>query len=422
MSNYLAIATVTATLQRTLAAGVLADVPSATATAVRPDHAAPGLPAGAGVNVYLYQVTPNTAWRNADLPTRDGRGNVVQRPRIALDLHYLLTFHGSEAALERQRVLGSVVRTLHARPYLTREAIRETLLDPHYDFLAETADNPAADLAEEVELVKLTPVPLNLEELSKLWSILLQTTHILCMVYVGTVVLIEAEETPRRALPVRERDIRVFPWQRAVIDRVVSDGGPAAPIEMGGTILIEGSQLAGSIDDVRVGGASLQPVAGFVTPSRLAVALTDPELRAGVQGVQVAYENGSESNVAALVLRPLITVDPSGVTDAEIPIDFDPAVGRAQRVELYLNQLIAFPDVERRAYSFRAPADNGITDPLVDETDRVTFAISGVEPDTYLVRVRVSGAENVLEASAGGSPALGYYTGPTVDVPEITSP
>ncbi len=419
MSNYLAVATVTATLQRTLAATLPGDVTAATATAVRPTEKGDGLPS-AGVNVYLYQVTPNTAWRNSDLPARDGRGGVVQRPRIALDLHYLLTFHGTDSDLQPQRVLGSVARTLHARPHLTREAIRETILDPQYDYLAETADTPASDLAEDIELVRFTPAPLSLEELSKLWSILLQVSHRLCMVYVATVVLIEAEETPRRALPVRERDIRVFPFQRAVIECVVSDAGPSAPIEMGSTMLIEGSQLAGAIDSVRVGDAELQPVAGSVTPSRLAVALTESALRAGVQGVRVIYQNGSETNVAALVLRPVIVVDQPSVTAAEIPIDFDPAVGRSQPVELYLNQLVGSPAVEPLAYSFKAPAGGaGVSPPSASPpaatTTRIIFEISGVEPGTYLVRVRVSGAESVLQT--GGSPTPGTYIGPTVDVP-----
>ena len=69
-----------------------------------------------GVNVFLYQVTPNAAWRNADLPTRRANGDLIQRPQAALDLHYLLTFYGDESLLQPQRVLGSVVRTLHCGP------------------------------------------------------------------------------------------------------------------------------------------------------------------------------------------------------------------------------------------------------------------------------------------------------------------
>ncbi len=75
-------------------------------------------------------------------------------------------------------MLGSVARTLHARPYLTREAIRDAILDPEFAYLAGTTDTPASDLADEIELVKFTPIPFSLEELSKLWSVLLQTTYL----------------------------------------------------------------------------------------------------------------------------------------------------------------------------------------------------------------------------------------------------
>ena len=49
------------------------------------------------VNIFLYQVTPSAAWRNEDLPTRNSDGGRVSRPRIGLDLHYLITFYGAEA-------------------------------------------------------------------------------------------------------------------------------------------------------------------------------------------------------------------------------------------------------------------------------------------------------------------------------------
>jgi len=46
-----------------------------------------------------------------------------------------------------------------------------------------------------------------LEEMSKLWSVLLQTPYLLSMVYTATVVLIEADVTPRGGLPVRSRTV-----------------------------------------------------------------------------------------------------------------------------------------------------------------------------------------------------------------------
>ncbi|MBN9511563.1 MAG: DUF4255 domain-containing protein, partial [Alphaproteobacteria bacterium] len=95
MSNALAIATVTETLLQLLQQRLdVSQVPGALVTALPPDSAS-GLP-NPGVNIFLYQVSPNLALRNADLPTRAADGTLLRRPRTALDLHYLLTFYGDE--------------------------------------------------------------------------------------------------------------------------------------------------------------------------------------------------------------------------------------------------------------------------------------------------------------------------------------
>jgi hypothetical protein len=217
MSNHLAIATVTTGLLRYLQGAVGADVGNATVTAVRPDGPNAGLPQ-VGVNLFLYQVTPNTTWRNHDLPTRRGDGSLTQRPQIALDLHYLLTFYGDETLLEPQRILGSAVRALHVRPVLTRQEIRSAV--------AATAFLAGSDLADEIETVKLSPQPLTLEELSKLWSVLFQTPYTLSMAYDASVVLITADHQPQMAPPVITPHIQVFP--------AVAPAAPAAPDTLAG--------------------------------------------------------------------------------------------------------------------------------------------------------------------------------------------
>ncbi len=209
MSNYLAIATATATLQQVLLASLSADVPGADATTLRPDSNSLSTPGNFGVNIYLYQANRSVAWRNNDLPTRSSVGQVVQRPRLALDLHYLLTFYGEEETLQPQRILGSVARTLHGQPILTRDLIQATI-----DAAVAGDENHylgGSDLAEEIERVKFTPIPLSLEELSKLWSVFFQTPYTLSMAYLATVVFVESSETPVLTLPVQERSIVVTP-------------------------------------------------------------------------------------------------------------------------------------------------------------------------------------------------------------------
>src|SRR6266545_1814714 len=158
MSNHLAIATVTATLRDLVFSAVSADVPGADVTMVRPDGTGSGVPT-TGANIFLYQVTPSAAARNEDLPTRSQDGTLVRRPRVGLDLHYLLTFYGSETQLIPQRLLGSASRVIHAKPVLTRPQV-DTSVSAR-PFLA------GSNLSSDIELVKFTQLPLTLEELSR---------------------------------------------------------------------------------------------------------------------------------------------------------------------------------------------------------------------------------------------------------------
>lgn len=204
MSNYLAIATVTATLKDLLQEAVAEIIPDVHVeiSTERPDKDIPENEAR--VNIFLYQVLNNTAWRNMDLPTRRRDGTLRQRPQVALDLYYLLSFYGNQRDLVPQRLLGRAVSALHTEPILARTKIQETINTVSY--LAES------DLAEQVELVKFTPLPLNLEELSKLWSLLVYNSpYALSVTYKASVVLIEEQITLSQTPTVREPKLHVTP-------------------------------------------------------------------------------------------------------------------------------------------------------------------------------------------------------------------
>ena len=428
MSNYLAIATVTAALGQTISPAVQSAVSGAKITTQRPDKAATATP-DPHVNLYLYQVVPNTAWRNADLPTRRSDSTLVQRPQTALNLHYLLTFFGEETELVPQRLLGSTASVLHARPVLTREAIGRLIQNiqqnPNHihPFLIDS------DLAEQVELVKFALLPLNLEELSKLWSIFFQTPYSLSVAYQASVVLIEEEETPQAALPVRAPKLYVVPFRQPVIEQAIAEEGADQPIVAGSTLVIRGQRLRGDVTQVRVGGVEVEPASEDVGDTRISLPLSSlpaGSLRAGVQGVQVVHlmmmgdpptlHRGFESNVAAFVLRPTVTVEAPNAT--EVTVTFNPEVGRTQRVVLMLNEFNPPSDRAPRAYSFKAPPDNGIEDEEVDETPAITFPITGVEPGEYLVRVQVDGAESTLTVDTDpDSPTFNQYIDPQVTIP-----
>ena len=208
MSNYLAPATVTAALRTILIEGLAADnlalggLPVGTNVVVgRPDQVTDtNLPQ---INIYLYQVAPNTQWRNHDLPTRNERGHLARSPRAAIDLHFLLTFFGTEAQLEPQRIMGSVVHLMNDEPVLTRPRIEAAIAG--FPFLANS------DLANEIERVKFTPIAYSLEELSKLWSVFFNTTYSLSIAYSASVVFVEAVQATPVPLPVQERQVVAIP-------------------------------------------------------------------------------------------------------------------------------------------------------------------------------------------------------------------
>ena len=70
MSNSLAIAAVTATLRSLLAAGLVTvtDLNDAQVTAQPLDKARDATATVNQVNLFLYLISPNAAWRNQDMP------------------------------------------------------------------------------------------------------------------------------------------------------------------------------------------------------------------------------------------------------------------------------------------------------------------------------------------------------------------
>jgi len=437
MSNFLAIATVTATLRRILqdalnaaAAREPGAVSGATVSSLRPDGSGSGMP-DKGINVYLYHVLPNASHRNADLPTRRADGTLAQRPQVALDLHYLLNFYGLESELVPQRLLGLALRTLHSRPVLTRQMIRDTLADPLFSFLA------GSDLADQIELVKFVPLSLSLEELSKLWSVFFQTPYALSVAYQGTLVLIESEETVRAALPVRQPGVYVTPFRQPVVEEVMCEAGADQPIVADSTLAIRGQRLRGEVTRVRIAGQDIEPLEA-VSDKEVQVQLSSVPagaLLAGVQGLQVVHRfmmgappvahRGFESNVAAFVLRPKIKTIPDSVEyditktgiagtgdgpyAGNVTLKVTPAIGRAQRVVLLLNQIEPPTDHQPAAYTFNAPPRDPKTAPEKDES--ITIPIQGVNKATYLVRVQVDGAESPLDVAGD------RYTKPKVKIP-----
>ena len=412
MSNYLAIAATTYAVGQHLQRAVSLDVAGATATMVRPDGS-DGQLAAPGVNLYLYQAIPNAALANFDLPTRDSRGGGTRRPTVAYDLMYLLTFHGSEATLEPQRVLGSVLRHIHGQPCLSQVAVRTILqaginADPNF-FLRNS------DLANQFDSLKITPLKLSLEDLSKIWSVFFQTNYVLSAAISVTAVWLEADEPAREQFPVLHPQVFVMPFADIAVERVEP---VTVTFVAGAPVTVHGRGLVGAGREIRVGQlpAVVQPGSTATT----AVIELPAGVGAGPQAVTIWDQNplganhtGYRSNSIPVLVRPVVNniaflPDASARHDHSIRVNAAPVIGLDQTVNLVLNRMGAG---EPAGFSLSLRPRALAADPLV-------FDARWLTPGNYIYRLRVDGVDSPVTLNlADPNPLNQPVNGPVVNIP-----
>jgi len=423
MSNALAIAGVSAVLKDLLNNGLIDhDVTAALSAPVKvslqpPDRVKTGDLEIPLLNLFLYQVTPNTGWSNTRLPSRDSNGDRLTNPPLALDLHYLLTAYGQED-FQTEILLGYGMQILHETPVLSRDAIRtslattgpvtDTLLPPPSHLLA-------SDLADQVEQIKISPHNLTTEELSKLWTAF-QGHYRPTAAYHVSVVLIESTKPTKTALPVRDRTINVSPFRFPRVDEIAADIGSNLPILpstniVTNYIVINGSQLQNDNTRVIIAGDEYTPQLQDVDDQRIRIALP-VGLPAGINSAQVVQKlmlgippsehRGFESNVVAFVVVPVLTNITPHPTN--FVIDVNPTLQASQRVVLALNN-----KTTGASYTFSIPL-------LTANTNTVTIPVSGLDPGQYFVRLQVDGAESSLLDLNPASPTFKQFISPQVTI------
>ena len=357
------------------------------------------------LNLFMYLATPNQGWRNQDLPSRNSDGDRISNPALALDLHYLLTAHGKDEWND-EILLGCGMQILHENPTLARNTIRSVLTPIGGPTQALLTALSNSGLAEQIELIKITPESMNTEEISRLWTAF-GAKYRLNAAYKATVVLIQSQKTTKPALPVKQRNIYVLPFHQPVIESVSSIAkNETVAIEnqkilLTSQLVIKGYQLKASNVEVMVGGKPSLIVANLLTDSQITVALP-AGLQSGLQSIQIVHKldigspmiphQGVSSNIQAFVLCPKITIialnltnNSDGTRSGNINLTVEPIVGIKQKVVLFLNE-------------FNVPIPNIYSFSVNDEPQNpLTIPITNVKAGTYLVRIQVDGAESPLE-------------------------
>jgi hypothetical protein len=194
------------------------------------------------VNLFLHQVTYNPGWRNVGQPSLGADGKTpLKNPPLALDLHYLLTVYGSDD-WQAEALLGNAMMMLHRFPVIARKDITLALsLLPAGAFAVALQ---ASKLADQIEMIKITPSTLGREEMAWLWTAL-KADYRPTFPFQVSVVLMEPEAQLGFALPVLSRNIAANPIQPAQLLQVTPPDQQisAAP---GDTVTVTGIFLKGA--------------------------------------------------------------------------------------------------------------------------------------------------------------------------------
>ncbi|HWT05421.1 MAG TPA: DUF4255 domain-containing protein, partial [Xanthomonadales bacterium] len=163
MSNSLAIAAVTTTLQAILQQSVVLDPDfNDVSVTIQPLDLARGKNTHNQLNLFLYMVSRNAAWVNADMPRQVKPGESSISP-LPLNLFFLLTAFGRDDDTSQafsHELLGLAMRILYDNPILSAADIRS----------ATQATLARNNLDQQLEHVRITLHPLSIDELSKLWT------------------------------------------------------------------------------------------------------------------------------------------------------------------------------------------------------------------------------------------------------------
>lgn len=406
MSNYRAIAGVSRTLRRLLLDRM--EEVSVTVTLAPPDIAVDNV-SGNRLNLYLYHIREDAALKNQEIPGQ-GYPGAYGHPPLSLELYYLMTaFAATEtvptADEDAQQILGDAMRVLHdfaivTEPLaITRAAagiIGDAILDP--------------DLMGEFEHVKITLQPMNLDDYSKIWTALPEANFRRSVAYEVSAVQIESQRArryprlvgepapnvvgPPPVTPSTGPMIYVEPFRHPQIHEVLLRRAGDPPdtersipyARIGDTLILRGRNFT-SAARVRLGNVEVA-----ITPlrdDRIEVVIPDdPELQPGPQTVRVAQEVmmgepptahiGFQSNQGVFMLLPY-------VTSADIPTT---GTMRIQGTRIFDEDLECLTLVGNEVVSSASYTTSNATEIQFNRP-------SGLASGSYLVRVRVNGAESL---------------------------
>jgi hypothetical protein len=365
------------------------------------------------LNLYLYHIRADASLKNQEIPGQ-GYPGAYGHPPLSLELYYLMTAFAAPENVPTadevaQEILGDAMRVLHDFAIVTQAlTITRTTAGTVGDVILDT------DLRGEFERMKITFQPMSLDDSSKIWTALPQANFRRSVAYEVSVVQIESQRRrryprlvgepaphvvgPPPVTPSTGPMIYVEPFRHPQIHEVLlrrAGDPPDTDMERSipyacirDTLILRGRNFTSDLTTrVRLGNVVV------TTPlwrdDRIEVEIPDnPALQPGPQTVMVTLDVrmgqpptphiGYRSNVGIFMLLP-------HVTGADIPTT---GIVRIQGTRLFDEGLECLTLVGNEV----VPSANYTT----STTTEIRFnQPSGLASGSYLVRVRVNGAESL---------------------------
>jgi hypothetical protein len=391
MSNSLAIAATTATLQAILQQNVVLQTDlSDTTVTILPLDKARGTNSNNQLNLFLYMVVRNAAFVNSDMPLQVAPGELAISP-LPINVYFLVTAFGKDDDVAQpfgHELLGKAMSILYDHPILSGAdiaAATQTLL-------------PDNDLASQIEHIRITFHPLSIDELSKLWTGFAMQYR-LSAAYEVSVLLIESTRSASAPLPVLTRgpqdsgiasQANLTPPLPTLVSLAPPNQQPSA--RLNDIVALAGFNLDGTSVGVQFAHPLWSaPVVVTPEPGGTASALSvqipnQPAVwPAGIYSVAVVVQRVGETftrttNELSLSLAPSITIAPASAPAGSIvyTVGVAPEVWPEQHLALLLG------------------ANEFAADPFSSPTGTLTFAATGLTAGDYWVRLRVDGVDSLL--------------------------
>lgn len=352
------------------------------------------VPNGVQLNLFLYQIAYDGALRNMPIPQTVKPGE-TGFPPLALTLYYMITAYGPDTqdeALNSHELLGQAMNVLHDHPLLSAGEIESA---------TKTAGIPS-ELHHQVERIRITPQPMPLDEMTKLWTTF-QTSFRISAAYQVGVVLIESTRSAKTPLPVLARgpddsgaDAQGTMPLLPTIESVRMPNGQLSA-ELNDALTIKGINLSGT----NLKALVLAPHQTVERELTLVGPNTDEEVRAkipnepdnfpaGYYKLRVRVRKDGEtfdrtSNTILFSLAPRISAP-------ALPI---PNVARVDKTATLT--ITPLPPVlpEQQAALLLDDLET-IAQPRKEKTDPLIFIIKNAPVGKFLARLRVDGVDSLL--------------------------